>query len=238
MNYACLLKCGGEYNEAHVRRLFYQVKRADPEYENFYVFTDSTEASELPGVVIPLEEGLSRWWGKLQILNRSDLGRVCYLDLDLNIPEPLDWLAEYPTNNGEFWAQEDEYQGKAVGNLCSSTMLWEGCHYTFGMQWAKTEIQKYERDKETGVPPFHADQGYIQYILASYKLFPLEIFANYPFNLDQRWVNAKIHFYPRIRPWHVKNHDWPNKEAEMDLYNHVWVPDKTGTPATIGWANS
>ena len=86
----CVLKSGGVYDEAYVRRLYKGVSlHCSLEYE-FVCLTDLPLATLPRMQIFRLETNLPAWWAKLEIF-RLD-GPCLYFDLDTTIVSPIDDL--------------------------------------------------------------------------------------------------------------------------------------------------
>jgi hypothetical protein len=103
---ACVLRSGGIYTPAHVRRLQAQCERFAPG-EAFTCLSDVP----IHGVdVRPLVHGWPGWWSKLELFRPSvfDVGtRVLYLDLDTTI---LGDIGDLLAQTAPFVALEDFYR--------------------------------------------------------------------------------------------------------------------------------
>lgn len=90
MEFACVLKSGGQYGVEHVARL----RQHLPSGRELVCLTDMPKADAIDGVrVVPLVNGWPGWWSKIELF-RPDVfsGPVLYLDLDVVVhadPTPL-----------------------------------------------------------------------------------------------------------------------------------------------------
>jgi hypothetical protein len=124
LHVACV-KWGGLYPVEYVERLFAGVRAFMPADTPFRFVCYTDDARGLPeGVEArPLPEGAPGWWGKLALFASGEFlpgQRVVYLDLDVVVVGPLDWLAKYA---GDFAACADWLR---PGRLNSSVMAWRG----------------------------------------------------------------------------------------------------------------
>lgn len=112
MIFLCVLKSGGAYTAAHVERLRWQVGKP---------VLCLTDDANVVFPTLPLELNLPGWWSKLELF-RHDLGRVCYLDLDVTV-QRLDFI-EKVSQEG-LWGMRDAYSPNGC-HLNSSVMIWTG----------------------------------------------------------------------------------------------------------------
>jgi hypothetical protein len=119
---ACVMRSGGIYDPAWVRRLKYGVESNTTIPHRFVCLSDI----DIPGVeTIPLKKHRwSGWWSKIELF-RPELftGTVLYIDLDSIIVSDLSPLLEYPheftmAHNWGISNRDDTYQ--------SSVMAWNG----------------------------------------------------------------------------------------------------------------
>lgn len=92
VNVACVYKTGGDFTAEYVRRLYGNVLKHSRREVNFLTYTDSKE--DLPGTLVPLQEGLPGWWSKLELF-KDFRGRTVYFDLDTVITGSLEELYDY-----------------------------------------------------------------------------------------------------------------------------------------------
>lgn len=116
--FICVLRTGGIYTPEHVHRLEEMVWR---HYKPtpFICLTDHPEQHG-----IRLRHGWPGWWSKLEVF-AHDLGKTCFLDLDVTICGALDWLDDLPTDHGEVWAMKDAL----LPGMNSSVMVWQGARH-------------------------------------------------------------------------------------------------------------
>lgn len=120
ITFACVLKSGGVYDSAWVRKLHAQVQLHCSRDFRFVCFTDME--FEFPGIErIELVEDWRGWWSKLEIFRPGVLsGTVIYMDLDCLIVGALDG---FDRSHG-FWMVPDFYN--PVANFNSSVMVFQG----------------------------------------------------------------------------------------------------------------
>jgi hypothetical protein len=91
---ACVLKSGGDYRPEHVAALREGVGRHMRRTPyRFVCFTDNPKSVSACSEPIPLTQGWSGWWSKLEMFDGRLTGPVLFFDLDTVIVGPLDDLA-------------------------------------------------------------------------------------------------------------------------------------------------
>jgi alpha-N-acetylglucosamine transferase len=88
----CVLKSGGEYDAAWVRRLRDGVARNLTIPHEFICLSDV----DVPCERIPLRHNWPGWWSKIELFKHVERG--LYLDLDTVVTGSLDHLAELPND--------------------------------------------------------------------------------------------------------------------------------------------
>lgn len=120
ITFLTVLKTGGEYTAEHVARVFDMLAKHYQGAFRFLCLTDDSAVDQ--GIRCPLVKNWPGWWSKLELF-MHDFGRCCYLDLDVTITGSIDWIDDFPTDAGEFYAMEDAMWPNSIN---SSFMLWSG----------------------------------------------------------------------------------------------------------------
>ena len=162
---ACVIHSNG-YDWQYVQNLHNGLVRVLSQPFRFHVYTEPHRAvppnmikhslAEWPGI-----SGHRRsWWYKLQLFD-SELfaGPLLYLDLDVVLLRPLDWIATLDTNY--FWACRDfrYLQRSGVSNINSSVMWFD----TEKFNWVWRQFQR--EDVNRIVKQFPGDQDYLQQVI-------------------------------------------------------------------------
>lgn len=141
---ACVIHSQG-YDWLYVEKLYGQLIRYCHRPFRLHVYTESSRT--VPDTMIKhnLVEwaGVSgprrSWWYKMQLFNPiNHQGPLLYLDLDVIITKPLDWIWQLDLT--KFWAAQD-FRRIFRPNRCeinSSVMYWDTRSYT----WIWEEFQK------------------------------------------------------------------------------------------------
>lgn len=118
---ACVLRSGGIYDAAWVRKLRDGVARNLTLPHRFVCLSDV----DVPCDRIPLVEGWKGWWSKIELFRFGQfVGPVLYFDLDTVIVGSLDKIAAY---DHRFTMAHEFYRPDF---LCSTAMAWHG-DYSF-----------------------------------------------------------------------------------------------------------
>lgn len=131
MNFACL-KAGTAYGPEYVNRLASMIGRNLKQDFRLFCLTDDPAGIDERVDILPLPEGLEKWWGKLYLFKPGVLpeGRVIYLDLDTLIVGPLDEIVKY---DGSFATLIDFYWPHLIG---PAVMMWKaGDHEAIWTEW-------------------------------------------------------------------------------------------------------
>lgn len=153
---ACVLKSGrfeaaiykDGYNAEDVLRLKNMVQDSISVPYRFVCFSDV----EVPCDRIPLKNGWSGWWSKVELFSEVFDGPVLYFDLDTVICGSLDDIATHPHR----FTMLRDFGWKEVAN--SGVMAWSGDYtaiYEKFKEDPKSHMKKYLR------PPKLGDQAYI-----------------------------------------------------------------------------
>lgn len=204
MNFVCVLKTGGIYTAAHVERLRAML---------WAPVTCLTDDPEVTGPKIALRHGWPGWWSKLELFEH-DLGRVCYLDLDVTV-QHMDWLKTLDATS--FYAMADAYQPDGC-QLNSSVMVWSG---------KRPDLVEGITAQDMQHPG--GDQQWIWRKLAgNYKLLTIPAVASYKAHGKSPEFGVIV-YHGKPKPWDVPGfvHGllalFPNSEMpRRDQYNIAW----------------
>lgn len=118
---ACVLRSGGCYDAAWVRRLHRQVKEHLEAPHDFVCLADG-DYGHLPHMsAVPLEHDWPGWWAKMELFRPGLFeGRVLYLDLDTLIVGDITSLVSY---DGAFATLRDFGDPRISA---SGVMAWDG----------------------------------------------------------------------------------------------------------------
>ena len=78
-----------------MNKLYSSIKRNTTWKITFYCFTDNPDGLHPDIKPVKLEEGWSKWWGKVTLFGSEIPGRKFYIDLDMVIVGNLDELFGY-----------------------------------------------------------------------------------------------------------------------------------------------
>lgn len=178
VNYVCVLKKGGFYDERYIKNLLFQLVTYLPYRPHFYYFTDCYDLLKTPSSY-PLIRNLEGWWSKLEPFNVFTGYPTVFLDLDIairsdlssfdkkisNIPKDSFYMAT-PFNKREEWS--------------SWIMAWNG-----DFSFLFNEIT------EENIVDFNWDQRYITWKVKGkgFKIKPIQ-------GLDNRLYSYKKHGIP------------------------------------------
>ena len=160
---ACVLTVGGgTYTEEYVNALAQACRRNLTVEYKFICLTDSVNTfSNAVDVVIPLNHGFPKWWGKMELFNQPLFAenKVLFLDLDTVIVDNIDFVFSYTPLR--LTALEDFYFEE---NLGSGIMYYIGGRYDFiytnfmkspmsvirntptgDQTWIKDNLERYDR---------------------------------------------------------------------------------------------
>lgn len=179
ITFVCVLKTGGLYTAAHVDRLWQMLRRYHAAPFRFICLTDD------PAVPYgrALRHGWPGWWAKLEIFEH-DWGLTCYLDLDVTITAPLDWLDALPA--GRFHGMQDAF---LPGRMNSSVMIWTG---PLPGVTAGFDIDVHRQDRE-------GDQAWIETQIHNWMpLVPPQVCSFKKHGLDAASI---VVFHGKPKPW-------------------------------------
>lgn len=190
LTFASVLKSGGEYKTEHVERLVYQVSAHYTEPFNFICLSDHQDVA---CDRIELQNDWPGWWSKLELF-QHDLGKVCYLDLDVTVQSSLHWIDKIDPGEQLFGMNDALWKD----NLNSSVMIWQGQKLDVVEGFSKAEIKKWNKGPDRWV-----DQGWIQNKLGeNLKFISDENVCSYKFGKDQDKTTASILvFHGKPKPW-------------------------------------
>jgi hypothetical protein len=120
MTFATVLKTGGIYQSHHVTRLVAQI---DAHYSAPHRHVCLTDDATVAGVdTLALQRDWPGFWSKLELFEH-DMGRVCFLDLDVTVLASIDWLDGLDlTGPHLMYAMHDAFHPDTMN---SSVMLWD-----------------------------------------------------------------------------------------------------------------
>jgi len=171
LDVVCVLsEAGKKYDYSHVERLRRQIKLKQP-----YRFT-CLDDSPYPS-----------WWSKISLFEPGRFtGRVLYLDLDVEIVDYLDEIADYPAP----FAAVRDYLNKSLIN--SSVMSWN----------AGEQDHIYTKFKLEFMDKFPGDQEYINSVSIISK-FPKKWFPSYRYDCSQGTPSGAkaVIYHGAIKPW-------------------------------------
>lgn len=214
MNIITVLKCGGEYTEAHVAWLVKQL----PGHE-VYCITDSlldqnkfkqtTGATKL--VMRYNAWGRRGWWAKMELFRPelSVIGDFLYIDLDTVILKPLYFqFGEKPCVLSDFY-----FPTSSIG----SGLMWlpENCRDVVWQGWISNPQGHMDNNHgdQDFLTPFFWDADRFQekfpFQVVSYKahLSPEDGKQFYKSGYDDMSKISVVCFHGNPRPWHLKK-DW------------------------------
>lgn len=195
---ATVLKSGGIYRPAHVKRLQDQLRRFHGD-ARFLCLTDVPR--ETPGA-IALEQNWRGWWSKIELFRPglwSEGERVIFLDLDTDIVRPIT-----PLIRNSFTMLSDFYRPQY---LASGVMAWTG--EPPRQIWNRFNPQTIGKWKGPGR---HGDQGYIAHALGGHSgadRFGSEVCSYKKHKIGQGHpipdAACVIAYHGKPKPWDLAN---------------------------------
>lgn len=180
---ACVLKAGGEYMPWHVDRLHDQVM--EHTQCRFACLTDKED--QVDGWTLPLTEGWSGWWSKLELFRVDWPEPVVYLDLDVVVQGDLSvYQRDHLTLAADFM-----HPGGGNSSVMAWTQTPRHLYDTF-----KADPARYRR--EYSAWPRLGDQAFTQEH-GRPDLFPRDLVNSY--RVDAEHAAPVIAFHGRPKPW-------------------------------------
>lgn len=160
---ACVLKSGGDYDTAYVRRLQEGVATHLSVPNRFVCLSDV----DVPCERIPLVHGWPSWWAKMELFKLR--GAVLYFDLDTVIIGNVDQLAAHILNDQESLIM---LRGFYRQDQCSGILGWNGDvsrifdrFYGECANGAKFKQKSNKPYAFVGLQHFRGDQEWLAYYL-------------------------------------------------------------------------
>ena len=161
---ACVIH-GSGYNWQYVERLYNMLCRNLDTEVRLHVYTEHDRSVPPHMVKHILEDwGISgpkrSWWYKMQLFNPAHYdGNLLYLDLDVVIANPLDWVRKLSTDY--LWAIRDfRYLQRRDTVTMNSSMMWWNTQ-KFSWIWDKFS----QADFKTTIKSYPGDQDYLGAVL-------------------------------------------------------------------------
>ena len=185
---ACVLRSGGVYDASHVERLRDQVAgNLGP--HRFVCLADC----EVPCERIPLETDWPGWWAKLELF-KHDLGPVAFLDLDVTVQGPIEWLRDAAACTPLAMMRNFRFPK----HLASAVMAWTGPRPQIAEGFDRSLVPQWRQR-----PDRWGDQGWIEHrvphAIRMQDRFPGEI-ASFRRPREASAASIVVWFGP-VKPW-------------------------------------
>lgn len=178
VNYVCVLKKGGFYDERYVDNLLSQLRLHLPSRHHFFCFSDCCVPLKTH-FSYPLIKNLKGWWSKLEPFRIFTETPTVFLDLDIAIRSDLSSFNEKVSN-----IPKDSFYMAAPFNKREEWSSWI-------MAWNGNFSFLFDEITEKNIVDFDWDQRYISWKVKEkeFKIRPIQ-------DLDNRLHSYKIHGIP------------------------------------------